>query len=69
MAVLGLGATGYALSGHLHNAGAELVVADVRTAAVDRVVNEFGATPADPDQIDTADVDVFAPLRAWPSTR
>ena len=34
-----------------------------------RVVNEFGATPADPDQIDTADVDVFAPLRAWPSTR
>ena len=61
VAVQGLGATGYALSGHLHNAGAELVVADVRTDAVDRAVNAFGATPADPDQIHAADVDIFAP--------
>ena len=38
-------------SGHLHNAGAELVVADVRTDAVDRVVHEFGASPSDPDQM------------------
>ena len=61
IAVQGLGATGYALSEHLHKAGAELVVADVRTDAVDRVVTEFGATTADPDQIHAADVDVFAP--------
>ena len=61
VAVQGLGATGYALSGHLHNAGAELVVADVRTDAVDRVVHEFGASPSDPDQIHAADVDIFAP--------
>lgn len=61
VAVQGLGATGYALSGHLRNAGAELVVADVRTDAVDRVVNAFGATPADPNHVHSADVDVFAP--------
>ena len=61
VAIQGLGATGYALSGHLHNAGAELVVADVRTDAVERAVNAFGSTPADPDQIHAADVDIFAP--------
>ncbi|MBO9452222.1 Glu/Leu/Phe/Val dehydrogenase [Tropicibacter sp. R16_0] len=61
VAVQGLGATGYALSEHLHKAGAELVVADVRQDAVDRLVSEFGATPADPNQIHAADVDIFAP--------
>ncbi len=61
IAVQGLGATGYAPCGHLHNAGAELVVGDVRADAVDRVAKEFGATPADPCQIHAADVDVFAP--------
>lgn len=61
VAVQGLGATGYALCGHLHNAGADLIVADARKDAVDRVVSEFGATYADPDQIHAADVDIFAP--------
>lgn len=61
VAVQGLGATGYGLSKHLHRAGAKLIVADVRTDAVDRVVSELGATPVDPDQIHAADVDVFAP--------
>ena len=61
VAVQGLGATGYALCGHLYDAGAELVVADVRADAVERVVEEFDATSANPDQIHAADVDVFAP--------
>ena len=61
VAVQGLGATGYALSKHLHEEGAKLVVADVRTDAVARVVSEFGATPADPEHIHAADVDLFAP--------
>jgi len=61
VAVQGLGATGFSLSGHLHKAGVELVVADVRTDAVDRAVNAFDATPADPDQIHAGDVDIFAP--------
>ena len=61
VAVQGLGATGYALSEHLYKAGAELVVADVRVDAVERVVREFGATTTGPDRIHAADVDVFAP--------
>ena len=61
VAVQGLGATGYALSKHLHEAGALLTVSDVRGEAVDRVVAEFGATAVDPGQIHSADVDVFAP--------
>lgn len=59
--VQGLGATGYALSEHLHKAGAELIVADVRADAVARVVSDFGATATEPDRIHAADVDVFAP--------
>ncbi len=59
--VQGLGATGYALSEHLHKAGAELIVADVRADAVARVVADFGATATEPDRIHAADVDVFAP--------
>ncbi len=61
VAVQGLGATGFALSAHLHKAGAELVVADVRADAVSRVVSEFGATEMQPDRIHGAEVDVFAP--------
>lgn len=61
VAVQGLGATGYALSKHLHEAGAKLIVADVRTEAAAQVVSEFGATPADPHRVHAADVDIFAP--------
>jgi len=61
VAVQGLGATGYALSKHLHEAGAELVVTDVQDDAVRRVVSEFGALAVEPDRIHAADVDVFAP--------
>lgn len=61
VAVQGLGATGYALCGHLNNSGAELVVADVRPDAVARAVAEFGAIPANAEDIHAADVDVFAP--------
>ena len=61
VAVQGLGATGYALCGHLHKAGAELIVADVRQSAVERAVTEFGAISVDPGEIHSADVDVFAP--------
>ena len=61
VAVQGLGATGYALSKHLHEAGALLTVSDVRKEAIDRVVGEFGATVVEPSQIHRADVNVFAP--------
>ena len=61
VAVQGLGATGYALCQHLHAAGANVTVADVRDDAVGRAVQHFGATAVDPSQIHLADVDIFAP--------
>ncbi len=61
VAIQGLGATGHDLARQLHEAGADLVVADVRQEAVDAVVAQFGARPVDPRIIHAQDVDVFAP--------
>lgn len=61
VAIQGLGATGYALSKHLHEAGASLMVADVRSDVVDKAVEEFKATAVAPDLIHSVDADVFAP--------
>lgn len=61
VAVQGLGATGYVLSRHLHEAGARLTVADVRPDMVERAVADFRAEAVSPDAIHAADVDVFAP--------
>ena len=61
VAVQGLGATGYGLSRHLHEAGALLTVADVKHALVEKAVAEFDAIVATPEQIHATDVDVLAP--------
>jgi len=61
VAIQGLGATGAALAGHLHEAGAELVVADVRDDAVADMVDRYGATAVHVDDIHRQAVDVFAP--------
>lgn len=61
VAVQGLGATGYALCEHLHEAGALLTVSDVKDEIVERVVTAFGATAIAPHQIHSATADVFAP--------
>lgn len=61
VAVQGLGSTGYDLSRQLHEAGAQLVVTDIRRDVVDRAVADFGAEAVAPDAIHAADVDVFAP--------
>lgn len=61
VAIQGLGATGYALARHLHEAGAALTVADVRGDLVAKAAAEFGALALSPDAIHAADVDVFAP--------
>jgi len=61
VAIQGLGAVGTALARLLHEAGAKLVVADVRAEAVERAVASFGATPADPATIHSVAADVFAP--------
>jgi leucine dehydrogenase len=61
VAIQGLGATGRDLARQLHEAGAQLVVADVRDEAVRYVVENFGARAVDPSRIHAQDVDVFAP--------
>jgi len=61
VAIQGLGATGFDLARQLHDAGAELVVADVRSDAVDAAVDQFGASAVSVDDILFQDVDVVAP--------
>lgn len=63
IAVQGLGAVGYALAEKLHAAGADLVIADVNAAAVDRALQQFAGRvrACDVSTIHAQDVDVFAP--------
>ncbi len=61
VAVQGLGQTGADLCRQLHEAGAELVVADVKDAAVQEMVERYGAAPVAPDVIHAQDVDILAP--------
>lgn len=61
VAVQGVGHVGYYLCQLLADAGAELVVADINQASVQRVVEEFGAKAVDPDKILDVKADVFAP--------
>jgi leucine dehydrogenase len=61
VAVQGAGGVGYHLCGMLAAEGARLSVADVRPAAVQRVCEEFGASPLAVEEILAADVDVLSP--------
>ncbi len=61
VAVQGLGHVGYHLSRHLASEGAKLTVTDIDEEAVQRAVDEFGATYVGPDAIYAVDADVFAP--------
>ncbi len=61
VAVQGIGNVGYNLCRLLHDAGAELFVADVYKPNLDRAHDEFGATVVDPSAILFQDVDVVAP--------
>ncbi len=61
VAVQGAGHVGWFLCDYLHKAGARLTVTDINRPAVDRIVETFGATAVDPDEIYDVDCDVFAP--------
>jgi leucine dehydrogenase len=61
VAIQGCGHVGYYLAGELHRAGARLVVTDVDRARVDRVVKEYGAAAVEPDNIYSAEANIFAP--------
>ncbi len=61
VAVQGLGKVGMDVARRLHAEGARLIVADVSDDAVRRAVDAFGARPASPDGIVTAECDVLSP--------
>ncbi|WP_068984875.1 MULTISPECIES: Leu/Phe/Val dehydrogenase [Lysinibacillus] len=61
ISVQGLGNVAYKLCEYLHNEGAKLVVTDINKAAIDRVVNDFGATAVAPEEIYSQEVDIFSP--------
>jgi len=61
VAVQGLGAVGWGVAERLHEAGAHLVVSDVREDQVARAVERFGASVEHVDRIHAADVDIYAP--------
>jgi leucine dehydrogenase len=61
VAIQGCGHVGYFLAGELARIGAKLIVADVDPAKVKRVVDEHRAVAVAPEEIYSADADVFAP--------
>ena len=61
VAVQGLGAVGYTVCKHLHEAGAKLYVTDIRKESIERAVEELGAIGVEPDTIYDVECDVFAP--------
>lgn len=61
VAVQGLGHVGWNLCNHLHEAGARLVVSDMRDALMTAATRSFGATAVGPDAIHMVRADVFAP--------
>ncbi|NLW16441.1 MAG: Glu/Leu/Phe/Val dehydrogenase [Firmicutes bacterium] len=61
VAVQGLGAVGYHVCKFLHDAGAKLIVTDIKKERIEQVVNEMGATAVAPDEIYSVECDIFAP--------
>ena len=61
VAVQGVGHVGYYLCQYLSEVGAKLVVADIDSARVKRVCEEFGASSVPLNEILFQDVDVLAP--------
>ncbi|WP_033542360.1 Leu/Phe/Val dehydrogenase [Planococcus sp. CAU13] len=59
--VQGVGNVAYTLCEYLHKEGANLIVTDINQDAVQRAVNDFGATAVEPNSIYSQDADIFAP--------
>jgi leucine dehydrogenase len=61
VAVQGLGHVGYYVCKDLAEEGARMTVTDIDVGRVQRVVDEFGATSVEPDDIYGVDAEIFAP--------
>jgi leucine dehydrogenase len=61
VAIQGCGSVGCHLANELHEAGAKLIVCDIRPDRTQRVVAETGATVVDTEAIYGVEADIFAP--------
>ena len=61
MLVQGLGSVGSRLAGHLHDAGAALLLADVDAARATTLADELGAKVVAADDVIGTECDVFSP--------
>ena len=61
VALQGVGAVGYHVCKHLHEAGAKLIVTDIKKDNIDRAVQDFGAQAVAPDEIYGVECDIFSP--------
>jgi leucine dehydrogenase len=61
VAIQGCGNVGYNLAKLLHESGVRLIVTDVNSNNLSRVVHEFGAETVAPNKIFSVRADVFAP--------
>ena len=61
VAIQGVGKVGYSLARLLYQQGAELAVSDINDEAVQRCIDEFGATPVDAEKVIDHDCDVLSP--------
>lgn len=59
--VQGVGNVAYTLCEYLHKEGANLIVTDINKDAVQRAVDNFGATAVEPNDIYAQEADIFAP--------
>jgi len=61
IALQGCGNVGYHLASNLHQVEARLIVSDVDSGKVSRLVNEFCVTAVAPDEIYSVNADIYAP--------
>lgn len=61
IAIQGVGHVAYNLCKLLHTEGAKLIVTDINQVAIDRAINDFGATAVKPDEIYSVDCDIYSP--------
>lgn len=61
VSIQGLGGVGWLLAEMLHEAGAQLVVSDVRSDRIRNAATAFGATAVDTEESHRVEADIFAP--------
>ncbi len=61
IAIQGAGSVGYHLSGLLSQRGAQITISDPKPEAIQRCIDEFGATGVDINEIYDVPCDIFAP--------